>query len=65
MLHHLVPSKQNESIPSVPPEGQKEEWKALKPRVKTEFFFQLDTTQSGKHVVICGGKWEMGQESEL
>jgi hypothetical protein len=25
---------QNEVIPKVPPEGQTEEWKALKPRVK-------------------------------
>jgi hypothetical protein len=38
MLHHLAPSKQNESIPTVPPEGQKEEWKALKPCVKTDLF---------------------------
>jgi hypothetical protein len=55
---------QNEAIPTVPPEGQTEEWKALKPCVKAANVKKWHNSVR----TACrnlGGKWEMGQESEL
>jgi hypothetical protein len=54
---------QNEAIPTVPPEGQTEEWKALKPLSRQQM------CQNGHNAVrkaygSLGGKWEMGQERE-
>jgi hypothetical protein len=46
---------QNEAIPTVPPKGQTEEWKALKRSAKAASGTNMDTMQSGKHMGFRGG----------
>jgi hypothetical protein len=54
---------QNEGIPKVPPEGQMEEWKALKIGVKAA---NVPTwaQRSQESMWELGVQWEMGQDSE-
>jgi hypothetical protein len=53
---------QSEAISTIPPEGQTEEWKALKP-VSRQQMCQNGHKAVGKAYGNLGGKWEMGQES--
>jgi hypothetical protein len=53
----------NKAIPTVPPQGQRDEWKALKLSVKAANVPKW-AQHSQESIWESGGKWKMGQESE-